>query len=198
MMVVNFDAVNHTMNVVNIPRDTLVNVSWYTKKANSLYSGNGGVDGVIDGLEDILGFPVDHYFIVDLDAFAALVDAVDGVDFDVPRDMDYEDPDQDLYIHLQEGMQHLDGDEALQLVRYRKGYTTGDIGRIETQQDFLMAMCQQVIEKQDQLDITEIAKIFLNYVETDLPLGNLIWFGLEFYKMDAENLTFQDDPGQLL
>ncbi len=199
MMVVNFDAVNYTLNVVNIPRDTLVNVSWYTKKANSLYAGGDGIDGVVDGLRDILGFDVDFYIIVDLDAFAVLVDAVGGIDFDVPRNMDYDDPDQNLHIHLQAGPQHLDGDEALGLVRFRKGnggtgYASGDIGRIEMQQRFLTEALSQIIQKQDELNVAALAKIFINYVETDLTAGELVWLGKEFYKMDGENISFQTIP----
>ena len=146
------------------------------------------------GLRDILGFNVDFYVVVDLDAFAALVDAVDGVDFDVPPGMHYSDPAQDLYINLSPGMQNLNGSEALQLVRFRSGYATGDIGRIDMQQKFLMAMCQQVIEKQKNLDLYEIADIFIKYVKTNLTAGNLVWLGQEFYKMDAENITFQTLP----
>jgi anionic cell wall polymer biosynthesis LytR-Cps2A-Psr (LCP) family protein len=90
IMVANFDAANHTLNVVSIPRDTLVNVKWNTKKVNTLYA-NGGMDAVIDGLSKILGFFGGPLCPIDLEAFKKLVDAVDGVKFDVPKDMDYDD-----------------------------------------------------------------------------------------------------------
>ena len=194
IMVANFDADNYKLNVVNIPRDTLVNVSWNTKKANTLYSSGGGMDGVVAGLSDILGFNVDFYVNVDLKAFEELVDAVGGVDFDVPRDMNYDDPAQDLHIHYQAGMQHLNGQQAMEVVRYRKGYPDADIGRISTQQDFLASAAAQILKKQNQLDLDEIVGIFLNYVKTDLTAGNLVWLGKEFYKMDSENITFTTLP----
>lgn len=194
IMVANFDADNHKLSVVNIPRDTLVNVEWTVKKANTLYSSGGGIDGVTKGLSDILGFQVDFYVLVDLNAFSTLVDAVDGVDFDVPKDMDYDDPVQNLHIHLKEGMQHLDGKTALQVVRCRSVYSTADIGRIETQQAFLKAAAEQILKNQSKLDLTELANIFIHGVKTDLNLGEVIWLGREFYKMDAENVTFTTIP----
>ncbi len=194
IMVGKFDPDNHTINVINIPRDTLVNVKWNIKKANSLYA-YGGIDGVIDGLAKILGFPVDFYVIVDLDAFKKLVDAVDGVEFDVPKDMRYSDPAQNLEINLKKGYQTLDGDKALQLVRARTNvWASGDIGRIEMQQAFLKAAAAQIIEKKDKLDLKEIIDVFFNNVKTSLKIGEIGWLAREFYKMDAESITFQTLP----
>ena len=152
MMVANFDVDTYKLNVVNIPRDTLVNVSWNTKKVNSLYASAGGMDGVVAGLSDILGFNVDFYVKVDLKAFKELVNAVGGVDFDIPRDMNYDDPAQDLHIHYKAGPNHLNGQEAMEVLRYRKnsdggGYPDADIGRIHTQQDFLSSAASQILKK---------------------------------------------------
>jgi LCP family protein required for cell wall assembly len=192
IMVANFDVDNHKLNVVNIPRDTLINVKWNTKKANTLFA-NGEMDGVRKGLSD-LGIHIDFYIRVDLKAFSALVNAIDGVYFDVPKDMNYEDPAQDLYIHLNAGPQQLDGEKALQLVRCRSVYANADIGRIETQQAFLKVAAEQILANQKKLDITELAGIFLNYVKTDLDLGEVVWLGKEFYKMDAANVSFEMIP----
>lgn len=193
IMVAKFDADNYKLDVVNIPRDTLVNVKWNTKKVNTLYA-NGGMESVKKGLSD-LGIHVDYYVMVELEAFSTLINAIDGVYFDVPKDMHYEDPAQNLYIHLNAGPQLLDGDKALQLVRARKNvWATGDIGRIETQQAFLKAAAEQILANQKKLDITELARIFINDVTTDLDLGEVIWLGKEFYKTDAANISFSMIP----
>ena len=191
MMVANFDAKNYKLDVVSIPRDTLVNVSWNTKKANSLYAYRG-VDGVLSGMVDLLGFEVDFYVVVDLKAFSTLVDAVGGVWFDVPKDMYYKA--EDITINLKKGYQLLDGQKALQLVRCRNVYSNADIGRIGTQQEFLKAAAQQILEKQKEINLVDLANIFLKYVKTDLTYGNLIWFAKEFYKMDGENIRFATLP----
>lgn len=101
-------------------------------------------------IEDLLGINIDHYVKIDLDAFRKIVDTVGGVEVDVPQDMDYEDPVQDLYIHLDAGLQTLNGEQAEQLVRFRK-YPTGDEGRIEVQQLFLKALAEKVLSSESIL-----------------------------------------------
>ena len=194
MMVATLDTTDYTLNVVSIPRDTLVNVSWSIKKVNSLY-GVGGIDRVLSGVSELLGYEVDFYAIVDLEAFVKLVDAIGGVYYDVPQDMYYNDPAQDLYISIPAGTQYLDGSNAVKVVRYRAGYASGDIGRIDTQQDFLKTMAEQILENVDSISVTTLADVFLNNVETDLTYGNVIWFAKECLKMDSENITFQKLPG---
>ena len=202
MMVATFDSEKYTLDVVNIPRDTMVNVSWGLKKANTLYSNSlynkTGMESVISHVADIIGYEVDYYVIVDLKAFAALVNAVDGVDFEVPVNMNYEDPAQNLYIHFTKGMHHLNGADALKVVRFRS-YNSADIGRIETQQKFLTSAAKQILAKKDAFKspskLAALADIFINYVDTDISLGGVIWFGQEMLKMDAENITFTTLPG---
>jgi LCP family protein required for cell wall assembly len=193
IMVANFNVSEGTVNVISIPRDTLVNVEWAVKKVNTFYSAAGGPEGVVDGLSDILGFKVDFYVVVDLDAFVECVDAIGGVWYDVPMDMDYET--EDVSIHLTKGYQLLDGSKAVQFVRFRSGYANADIGRIGAQQGFLKAAVEQILENKDKLSITTLADLFLNYVDTDLTYGNLIWFAQEFLKMDSMDVTFQTLPG---
>ena len=148
-----------------------------------------------DTISEQLGIPVDYTVSVDLKGFAALVDAIGGVDFDVPVNMDYEDPYQDLYIHISKGMHHLSGSEALKVVRFRKGYATQDIGRMETQQKFLKAVAKQTLTVSNLGKIDEFVKIFQKYVKTDLTLGNLAWLGEEAISIGADNIEFSTLPG---
>jgi len=193
IMVVDFDANDYRINVVSIPRDTLVNVSWNVKKVNSLY-GVGGVERTMQGLSEILGFPLDFYAVVDLKAFEELVDAIGGVYYDVPVNMHYHDPAQNLYIDINKGPQQLSGEDAVKVMRFRSGYADADIGRIGTQQDFLKTAAGQIMENKDKISIPTLAQVFFNYVETDLTYGNVIWLAREFFKMDMENINFQTLP----
>ena len=120
---------------------------------------------------------MDYTVLVDLRAFEALVDAVGGVDFYIPIDMDYEDPYQDLSIHFSKGMRHLNGAEALKVVRCRNGYASQDIGRMQTQQDFLKAVAQKMLTPASLTRLDDYCKIFVEYVDTDLNVGNLVWLG---------------------
>lgn len=193
IMVATFDIKQHTIDVVSIPRDTLVSVPWGTKKVNTLYSVNG-LDGMLDGISDLLGYKINCYAIVDLDAFVELINCIGGVDYNVPIDMNYYDPTQNLTINIPKGMQHLNGEDALKVVRFRSGYATADIGRIGTQQDFLMTVAKQLLQVGNIAKINEFAKIFEEYVDTNLTLGNIVRFGEEFLKVKPENINFHTIP----
>lgn len=200
MMVGRMDTKTHEINVVSIPRDTMVNVSWSVKKVNTLYaadinSGGNGIDGLMDGLKDILGFQIDCYAVVDLDAFVQLVDAIGGVDYDVPVDMNYYDPTQDLYISIPAGQQHLSGEEALKVVRFRSGYATADIGRIGTQQDFLMSVASQMLTLGNIPNLPTFIDIFVNNVDTNLSAENIAFFARQFLQCKSEDIHFYTLPG---
>lgn len=189
------DAGNGYIHGVSIARDTKAVWDGKNHKINAAF-GSGGVEKLAEVIGDQLGIPVDFTVSVDLKGFVALVDAIGGVDFDVPVDMDYEDPYQDLYIHFSAGMQHLTGEEALKVVRCRSVYATQDIGRMETQQKFLKAVAQQTLTLSNLDKIPEFAKIFNQYVKTDLTLGNLAWLGKEAISMGSDAVSFSTLPGE--
>lgn len=180
---------------VSIPRDTKAVWNGKSHKINAAFGG-GGIEKLADVIGDQLGIPVDYTVQVDLKGFVALVDAIGGVDFDVPIDMNYEDPYQDLYIHIPAGMQHLSGEEALKVVRFREGYASQDIARMETQQAFLKAVAQQTLQVSNLTKVDQFVKIFQQYVETDLTLGNLAWLGSKAISIGAENVAFSTLPGE--
>jgi len=201
MMVASLNTTEKTLDVVNIPRDTLVNVSWSVKKANSLLSGMGSIEGLMEGVGDMLGFVPDNYIVVNMEAFEEIVDTIGGVTFDVPVDMDYDDPAQDLAIHLSAGTQKLTGSEALGVFRWRQnndgsGYAMGDIDRIDTQQALLKAIADQSLKITNVLKFKTFMDIFSEHVETDLETGNLAWYGLRFLSLDSdEDIAFHVLPG---
>lgn len=198
-LLVALDTKNSHISVVSLPRDTLLNVSWSVKKLNNAYH-HGGISRTMEEVSNLLGIPVQFYITVDLDAFVALVDEIGGVDFDIPLDMDYDDPYQDLHIHLPAGPRHLDGQEAMQVVRWRKnndgsGYATADIGRIGTQQAFLKALAQQTLQLGNLDKLPAMAEIFHENVATDLKLSNLIWIGQQALSIGSEGISFHTLPG---
>lgn len=193
------DAKNGIINVLSLPRDTLLNVSWSVKKLNNAYH-HGGFAQTMTEVSRLLGIPVDHYITVDLRAFVELVDAIDGVDFDVPVDMNYDDPAQNLHIHFSKGPQHLNGQQALEVVRWRQnndgtGYATADIGRIGTQQAFLRAAAQQTLRPSNWDKVGTMAEIVQKWVKTDLELANLIWLGEQALTVGSDNISFYTLPG---
>lgn len=197
IMVMSYDVPNQKVGVVSIPRDTLVDRSY--PKINAAYG--DGVDELTDTVSDLVGFPIDYYITVDMKAFKALVNAVDGIDFDVPIDMDYDDPTQNLSIHYTAGMQHLNGQQALEVARFRKnndgsGYPDSDISRIATQQKLLTVMAKKVLSWSSITKINDFIDIFSDYVETDLSASDLSWFATQALKLDtAEDVAFDTLPG---
>lgn len=180
--------------------DTKAVINGKNHKINFAYN-SGGTALLAETISQQLGIPVDFTVTVDLDGFAALVDAIGGVDFEVPISMNYDDPYQDLHIHFSAGMQHLSGAEALKVVRFRhnndgSGYGSEDIGRMQTQQNFLKAVAQQTLTLANVDKVGEFAKIFQQYVDTDLSLGNLAWLGKEAISMGVENISFSTLPNE--
>lgn len=193
IMVVSLDTAAKKVNVVSVPRDTQVDVPRDHKKINAAYA-YGGTKELKRELESILGFSPNYYIRVNLEAFAKIVDAVGGVDFDVPQDMDYDDPSQELYIHLVKGQQILDGDKALQLVRFR-GYLNADLGRMQTQQKFLKALAKKVLSPANIIKINTFIDIFQQDVKTDIGLRDLQWFAQQIIKINPEtDISIQTLP----
>ena len=199
IIIAHLDANDHTVALLSIPRDTPVATGGGgLMKINSVYAGGGkdGMERLAARLKDLLGFPVDGYVLVDLEAFQKTVDLVGGVEFDVPMDMNYEDPSQNLYIHLQKGLQTLDGEQAMGLVRFRKGYATQDIQRTQTQQQFLKALAKQCLSVSSLTKLREFADIFSQYVTTNLTTGNMVWFGKELLSCDFDNMKTYTAEGE--
>lgn len=192
IMIARMDVKSHTVALLSIPRDTVITGNYTVPKINSVYGGAGkgekGMEALKNKLAQLLGFEVDGYALVNLSAFIELVDLVGGVDVEVPMTMHYDDPTQDLHIHLEAGMQHLDGEQAMQLVRFRKGYATQDIQRTKTQQLFLQALANKCLKEVSLAKIGGMATIFMENVLTDLSIGNIAYFGQELLKCDFDNM----------
>ncbi len=195
IMVATYDVPGKHVGVVSVPRDTLMDVPRTVKKINAAH-GVGGVDEVKEELSGLLGFPIDYYMTVDLKGLRTLVDALGGVDFDVPVNMNYDDPIQDLHIHLDKGMQHLNGAQALQLARFRSGYANADIGRIQTQQKLLVALAKKLVSWNSVTRVNEFLDIFADNVETDLSVRELGFFALSALELDLDaDISFGVLPG---
>lgn len=196
------DTAEGTLDLVNIPRDTLVNVSWNVKKVNTIYVAEGSdPERFVEKMAELLGFEVDCYAIVDIRAVEKLVDCIGGVYYNVPRNMDYDDPTQDFYVHIPAGYQWLGGEDAVKVLRYRvgsegSGYANGDLGRIATQQDFLMSIASQMLTAGNIPNLPQAIEIFQQYVKTDLDSGNLAFFARQFLTMDREKISFSTLPGE--
>jgi len=192
LMIARLDTVNHTVALLSIPRDTMVETNSGANKINSIYGiygcGKRGMEALMLEIEDILGFMPNGYALVNLNAFVELVDLVGGLDYDVPVDMYHVDPTQDLYIDLKAGFQHLDGNKAMQMVRYR-GYSSADIERTRVQQKFLIALAKQCLTLSNLDKLGGYCDIFARNVSTNYTSNNLVYFAQELVKCDFNSMN---------
>ena len=199
LLLLSINSKKGTANILSIPRDTYCE-GYKTPKinaVNAVYGGGAeGMEELMRRLSEITGFMPDGYVLVDLDAFVKVVDLFGGVDFEVPVDMDYEDPYQDLYIHLKEGYQHLDGEKAIQLVRFRKGYAQQDLQRVSVQRDFIKSAMEQWLTIGSVAKVPGLFEIMEEDVFTDLTMENILWIGRTLLFSDLEAMESHTLPGE--
>ncbi len=202
MMLAQIDPDNSKVTVMSIPRDTRVKYKGSWMKINAVHA-TGFRKGVPEGIEaailavkDLTGIPVNHFIKINFTAFRDCIDALGGVEFDVPRNMNYDDPYQDLHIHLKKGLQVLDGDKAEQLVRFRR-YKNGDIDRIKVQQDFLHALIEQKLQVKNISKINKIYRIVAKNMETSMTPDDAVQGAMQIMSAGKENIqtiTLPNDP----
>lgn len=177
MMLAQYNPNTREVSLMSIPRDTYVGTSSVDGKINSIYMYKYP-EKVVKAVEEITGVDIQHYLIFNAKILRNIVNELGGVTVTVPFNMNYDDPDQNLYIHLKKGTQRLSGAQAEQFVRFRKnnnggGYANGDVGRIATQQKFIKAMISEVLKVENIGKVGNLVKIALNGTDTDLTLDVL-------------------------
>lgn len=194
IMLAKLDVTHKSVSILNIPRDTMLDTNRKSKKVNSSYQ-IGGIELLEQDVASLTGFYVNRYVLFDIEGIAKIIDAIGGVDFDVPQNMNYEDPTQNLSIHLKKGFQHLNGEQAVKLARYRHGYTNGDIGRINAQQELLKALAKQALKPENILILPELVRLINENVETDIDLGDMLWIADQAKDISISDIETDMVPG---
>lgn len=215
IILVNYNVAESRVTMMQFPRDSFVSYGVPTSKINatygSLYSkalGEGqdqkkarvtALRGFADVLEEGLGINIYKCAIMDLDGFANIVDALGGVEIDVPFDMYYNDTAQNLYINLRAGRQTLNGAQSEQFVRFRYGLLQGDMGRENMQKIFMSAFIKQAknsISLSNISMLTEIATEVINNLDTDFTVSDVVYFAKEILgKVDLSQIRLLSVPG---
>ena len=194
MMLAHLDLAAKRAFVMQIPRDTYAE---YTdgsyKKLNGAYSALGA-EGLCEFLSNALGIDVDRYAVMGLDTVRDVIDAIGGVDVNIPCDMKYRDKSQDLYIDLKAGLQHLDGDAAEQFLRFRSGYIEGDIDRMDAQKIFLAATAKKI---RDEFSLPLAYRLLeaADGIETNFSMSELLGIALDAADIGSEDITVATMPG---
>ena len=183
--------------IISIPRNTWVNLGGGmgggAGRIGNMYR-VGGANMVVRQVSNLLNISIHQYIIIDMSTFVDLVNVLGGLDIYVEEDMDYDDPQSGLSIHLQQGYQHLDGEEAQKYLRF-KGEKLGDVGRVQRQQKFIKALYEKVLQLETIPKLPAIADLFQHRMETSAELFDSAHLANVLRKMSSDPPTTTMLPG---
>ena len=206
IMVVKYSPKNQQASLLSIPRDSFVGKSTSSAtafdKINSKYQISP--QSTIDAVNRLTGLNLKYYVTVDTKALRDLVDAIGGVYFDVPIDMNYDDSSQALAIHLKKGYQLLNGMQAEGVVRFRHNnngtsypseYGDNDLGRMKTQRAFIETVLKQTLKVGNITKVNQLINIAKEEVSTNIPWDTLKNYAVALMDFDTNNLKTGALPG---
>lgn len=201
MIYVNYNVETGKVAMMSIPRDTYITNEYCVgHKLNSLYRGKN-TQAFVEQIEELIGVDIDYYLIFDSKMLIDIVDKVGGVEVDVPVRMKYDDPTQNLHIDLKKGTQVLNGKQAEQFVRYRKGndgsgYARGDLQRTEVQQQFIKNFISTVLSAKNLTKIPDLINVALDNTDTNITAREALKYSTDVMKIDTSNISSCTAPGE--
>lgn len=183
IMYVNFDVANHKINMLQIPRDTYPGEEYKhgnTGKINAVALYNDGIGSLMELIHEQYKLPVDYYVTIDMQSLKEIVDLFGGIEVYIPKDISYKGST------LEQGYRNLDGEAAEFFVRNRN-YAQADIARLDMQRYFYQGLFAR-IRTATVWDLAKLAPVALKYVETNIPMNELISMGVSFLKVDSANI----------
>lgn len=202
LILAHYNAENKKINLISIPRDTLVEIDGKNQKINAAHA-IGGVNYSVAAVETLLGIKIDYYGKINYEGFDKVINAIGGIDMDITRQMDYDDPMQDLSIHFDKGTSvHLDGKKAEEFFRWRKntdgsGFENGDLGRIQNQHLFISKVMEKVKSPIIVIKIPSILAAIKGSVETNMDANEILKYGYIFATIDDAKFSMDTIKGDL-
>lgn len=201
MIYVKYNVENGKIAMMSVPRDTYVtNEYCIGHKLNAIYRGKNIVP-LVEEIENQIGVKIDYYLVFKADMLISMVDAIGGVEVDVPFDMKYDDPTQDLHINIKKGKQVLNGKNAEGFVRFRHnndmtvGYAMGDLDRTEVQQEFIKKFIATVLDAKNISKIPDLINIANDNTKTNVTVREALKYVTDVAKIDTENIYSTTAPG---
>lgn len=187
---ISVDPKYNSIDIISIPRDTYFHEKGYDsgdqRKINAAY-GRGKEKGSMETVGKILGGVIIHNYVsIEYKGVEDIVDVLGGVEVEVPCYMEVGG------MEIEEGFQKLNGKQALQFLRFRKGYSDGDLGRIKVHQKFI----DKVINKLLSADFLEILKKGYGAVKTDMSLEEILSYAFQMKEIKDENISMSILPGK--
>ncbi len=196
MLLVRLLPATHQINILSIPRDTLVQLPGVGNDKINDANSKGGVQLTEQTVSQLLNhIPIDRYVRIDTESFTQVVDALGGVEVNVPKPMNYVDHTQNLYIHFQAGRQVLNGQHLQEYVRFRED-ALGDIGRIQRQQEVLKILLHKLWQPSTLGHLPQILKAVKDNSDTDLSIGEMLGMTQFVGSLDRQHINMAMLPGR--
>ena len=208
IMVCSYNPKTQRASILSVPRDTYIGKNTKSVKANdkinAMYS-RSGIEKTITKIEEITNMNIQYYAIVNTQALINIVDIIGGVEFDVPIKMDYDDPTQDLHIHLEKGMQKITGEKAEQLLRFRHNnngttysqeYGDNDYGRMKTQREFIKETVKQTVQLKNITKAKKIISAVFSNIETNLNEDVIKKYIPYVFEFNTDDIKMEQLPGE--
>jgi LCP family protein required for cell wall assembly len=196
MMVVRYNKETHRISMISIPRDTRVNIPGYGyTKINAAVGKKEGSALAMKTVSNFLNIPIHHYIKVDFKAVIKIVDIIGGVKVNVPINMNYDDPAQDLHIHINKGTQVLNGKNALHFLRFRSGYADQDLGRIKAQQEFAKAFVKKLTSPSNILKAGSLINTIIENTKTNLKQEDIALYVKNISEINMDQIKMYTVPG---
>lgn len=205
LMVASYDSKHKLADIISVPRDTYNHIEGKNaadqRKINAVYGFKGeigGPEGLKKAVSRILGVTINYYVELDYEAVAKIVDTVGGVETDIPYKLDYDDPTAkpELHIHLSKGVQTLQGQNALEYLRWRKNndgsHSMGDLERVKRQQAFVIKTVKQAMGFKLPFVIKEV----FSYLKTDMNIGDILYLSTQMIGIDFDQMKTYTIPGE--
>lgn len=200
LILAHYNAENKKVNLISVPRDTLIEINNRNQKINAAHA-IGGVEYAVKSVEELLGIQVDYYGKINYEGFRKVIDAIGGIEMDITRTMDYDDASQNLSIKFEKGTKvHLDGQKAEEFFRWRQnndgsGFADGDLGRIQNQQMFISKVMEKIKSPTIVMKIPRILSAIQSNAETNLSANDLIKYGYIFGTINKEDMSMDTIKG---
>ncbi|HLO83792.1 MAG TPA: LCP family protein [Nostocaceae cyanobacterium] len=196
MLLIKFDPETKKIVMLSIPRDTRTEIEGHGVKKINAANVDGGPALTAKTVSNLLnGVGIDRYIRINVLGVGKLIDALGGVTVYVPKDMKYQDDSQHLYINLKAGKQHLNGDQVLQLLRFRHD-ELGDIGRIQRQQMVLRALIDQSLNPSTISQLPQILNVVKEHIDTNLTVEELVALAGFGVRTNRSNMQMLMLPGR--
>lgn len=184
LLLATFNKDSNTVKLLSIPRDSYVYIPevGYSTKINHAHA-FGGARATVETVEEFLNVPVDYYVRVNFNAFVDLVEAIDGIWYNVPYEISEPNSGNKRdSIHLYPGYQHLNGEETLALARTRKH--DSDLQRGRRQQEILMTIADEVLSTSSLLKLDDVMTAVGKKMSTNLKMPEIR--GFFSYALDGD------------